>query len=178
MFLKEHGLYFGPETSHRNRAMIGGMVGNNSCGSNSIVYGSTREHLISVKALLSDGSQTEFKTISQVEFEQKCKGQGTASSLETQIYQSVKQILSDPENQEGIRKEFPKRNIQRRNTGYALDLLLETAPFTKGAEDFNFCKLIAGSEGTLAFITEIKLNVSPLASQRVGFAVYPLSHHR
>ncbi len=51
MFLKEHGLFFGPETSTANRAMIGGMVGNNSCGSNSIVYGSTRDHLISVKAI-------------------------------------------------------------------------------------------------------------------------------
>src|SRR5882757_10440506 len=50
MFLKPHGLLFGPETSTANRAMIGGMVGNNSCGSNSIVYRSTREHLLEVKA--------------------------------------------------------------------------------------------------------------------------------
>lgn len=168
MFLKEHGLFFGPETSTANRAMIGGMVGNNSCGSNSIVYGSTREHLISVKAILSDGSETEFKAISKAEFEKKCNGQGTVSPLETQLYRSLKQILSDSGNQDEIRREFPKKNIQRRNTGYALDLLLETAPFTQGAEDFNFCKLIAGSEGTLAFITEIKLNVSPLPPKESG----------
>ena len=56
MFLKPHGLLFGPETSTANRAMIGGMVGNNSCGSNSVVYRSTREHLLEVKAILSDGS--------------------------------------------------------------------------------------------------------------------------
>lgn len=55
-YLKPHGLYFGPETSTANRAMIGGMVGNNSCGSNSVVYGSTREHLLEVKGMLSDGS--------------------------------------------------------------------------------------------------------------------------
>ena len=55
LFLKPHGLLFGPETSTANRAMIGGMVGNNSCGSNSIIYRSTREHLLEVKALLSDG---------------------------------------------------------------------------------------------------------------------------
>ncbi|HEX6432138.1 MAG TPA: FAD-binding oxidoreductase, partial [Niastella sp.] len=60
MFLKPHGLYFGPETSTANRAMIGGMVGNNSCGSNSVVYRSTREHLLEVKALLSDGSESVF----------------------------------------------------------------------------------------------------------------------
>ena len=63
MFLKPHGLFFGPETSTANRAMMGGMVGNNSCGSNSIVYSSTREHLLEVKALLSDGSEAEFKGI-------------------------------------------------------------------------------------------------------------------
>ena len=61
MFLKAHGLFFGPETSTANRAMMGGMVGNNSCGSNSIVYKSTREHLLEVKAVLSDGSEAEFK---------------------------------------------------------------------------------------------------------------------
>src|SRR6185503_14668151 len=60
MFLKPHGLFFGPETSTANRAMMGGMVGNNSCGSNSIVYRSTREHLLEVTAILSDGSETVF----------------------------------------------------------------------------------------------------------------------
>ena len=61
MYLKPYGLYFGPETSTANRAMMGGMVGNNSCGSNSIVYRSTREHLLEVKAFLSDGSEAVFK---------------------------------------------------------------------------------------------------------------------
>ncbi len=64
MFLKPHGLFFGPETSTANRAMMGGMVGNNSCGSNSVVYGSTREHTIEVNAILSDGSETVFKSLS------------------------------------------------------------------------------------------------------------------
>src|SRR6478752_6155807 len=63
MYLKPHGLFFGPETSTANRAMIGGMVGNNSCGSNSIVYRSTREHLLEVKAFLSDGTETVFKQV-------------------------------------------------------------------------------------------------------------------
>jgi FAD/FMN-containing dehydrogenase/Fe-S oxidoreductase len=158
MFLKPHGLFFGPETSTANRAMIGGMVGNNSCGSNSVVYRSTREHLLEVKALLSDGSETVFSTLSIDEFHAKCEGQ----SLEANIYKTVRSLLSDYNNQVEIRKEFPKKTVERRNTGYAVDLLLETAPFTAGGSDFNFCSLIAGSEGTLAFITEIKLNVVPL----------------
>ena len=164
LFLKPHGLFFGPETSTANRAMIGGMVGNNSCGSNSVVYRSTREHLLEIKALLSDGSEAEFKTISIDEFHQKCEG----PSLEATIYRTVRSLLSNYDNQVEIRKEFPKKSIERRNTGYAIDLLLETAPFTAGAEDFNFCKLIAGSEGTLAFITEIKLNVVPLPPKEAG----------
>lgn len=168
--LKKYGLFFGPETSTSNRCMIGGMVGNNSCGNRSVIYGSTRDHLISVKAILSDGSETEFKALSNEEFEAKCRGEGVASPLEALIYQNVKSILSKTENQEEIRKEYPKQSIIRRNTGYALDLLLESAPFTEGKEPFNFCKLIAGSEGTLAFITEIKLNVVPVLPKEMGLA--------
>ncbi len=164
MFLKPHGLFFGPETSTANRAMIGGMVGNNSCGSNSVVYRSTREHLIEVTAFLSDGSETVFKAVSLDEFHQKCEG----DTLEANLYRSLRGMLGNYDNQVEIRKEFPKKSVERRNTGYAIDLLLETAPFTAGEEDFNFCKLIAGSEGTLAFITEIKLNVVPLPPKEVG----------
>jgi FAD/FMN-containing dehydrogenase/Fe-S oxidoreductase len=164
MFLKPHGLFFGPETSTANRAMMGGMVGNNSCGSNSVVYRSTREHLISVKALLSDGSEAAFKSISIDEFHNKCEG----NTLEAAIYKTVRSLLSNYENQQEIKKEFPKKSVERRNTGYAVDILTEAAPFTAGGEDFNFCKLIAGSEGTLAFLTEIKLNVVPLPPKETG----------
>lgn len=164
LFLKPHGLFFGPETSTANRAMMGGMVGNNSCGSNSVVYRSTREHLLEVKALLSDGTETEFKKLNIDEFHNKCEGE----TLEAGIYKKVRSILSDYNNQLEIRKEFPKKSVERRNTGYAVDMLLETAPFTAGKEDFNFCKLIAGSEGTLAFITEIKLNIVPLPPKEAG----------
>jgi FAD/FMN-containing dehydrogenase/Fe-S oxidoreductase len=164
MFLRPHGLFFGPETSTANRAMIGGMVGNNSCGSNSVVYRSTREHLLEVKALLSDGSEAEFKAMDIDEFHRKCEG----NTLEAAIYRTTRSLLSDYNNQVEIRKEFPKKSIERRNTGYAVDVLLESAPFTAGAENFNFCKLIAGSEGTLAFITEIRLNVVPLPPKETG----------
>jgi len=164
MFLKPHGLFFGPETSTANRAMMGGMVGNNSCGSNSIVYRSTREHLLEVKALLSDGSEAVFKALSLEEFHEKCAG----DNLESNIYRTVRSLLSNYETQMEIRREFPKKSVERRNTGYAVDVLLESAPFTAGGKDFNFCKLIAGSEGTLAFITEIKLNLVPLRPGESG----------
>ncbi|HEY2721483.1 MAG TPA: FAD-binding oxidoreductase, partial [Chitinophagaceae bacterium] len=164
LFLKPYGLFFGPETSTANRAMIGGMVGNNSCGSNSIVYRSTREHLLEVKALLSDGSEAEFKTLAIDDFHKKCE----TGNLEGHIYKAVRSLLSNYENQVEIRKEFPKKSIERRNTGYAIDVLLESAPFTAGKEDINFCKLIAGSEGTLAFITEIKLKIVPLPPKEAG----------
>src|SRR5207249_8693883 len=143
MFLLPYGLFFGPETSTANRAMMGGMVGNNSCGSNSIVYRSTREHLLEVKALLSNGTETTFKALDIDEFHAKCEG----DSLEANIYKKIRSLLSNYENQVEIRKEFPKKTVERRNTGYAADVLLESAPFTTGTEDFNFCKLIAGSEG-------------------------------
>ncbi|WP_333863853.1 FAD-binding oxidoreductase, partial [Chitinophaga sp.] len=166
LFLKQYGFYFGPETSTANRAMIGGMVGNNSCGSNSVVYGSTREHLLEVKAILSDGSDATFGTLSPDEFHARCEAND--GRLETAVYKQIRTILGNAANQAEIRKEFPKPEILRRNTGYAIDLLLETAPFTAGKEDFNFCKLIAGSEGTLAFLTEIKLNIEPLPPKETG----------
>ncbi|RDC63496.1 FAD-binding and (Fe-S)-binding domain-containing protein [Adhaeribacter pallidiroseus] len=166
--LKPYGLYFGPETSTANRAMMGGMVGNNSCGSNSVVYRSTREHLLSVKAILSDGSETEFTSLSPAAFEAKCLGENAASALETRIYQATKAMLSHPTTQEEIRREFPKPTVERRNTGYAVDLLLDTEPFTPGTDAFNFCKLIAGSEGTLAFLTELKFNIVPLPPKEIG----------
>ena len=164
IFLKPHGFFFGPETSTANRAMMGGMVGNNSCGSNSVVYRSTREHLLEVNCLLSDGSEAVFKALSLEDFHRKCEGTG----LEASIYKTTRTLLGNYDNQVEIKKEFPKKTVERRNTGYAVDMLLESAPFEAGAPDFNFCQLIAGSEGTLAFITEIKLNVVPLPPKETG----------
>src|SRR6476469_3348366 len=128
------------------------------------MYRSTREHLLEIKALLSDGTEAEFKALSVDDFHKKCDN----DSLEGNIYRTVRSLLSNYDNQVDIRKEFPKKSVERRNTGYAADVLLDSAPFTAGGEDFNFCKLIAGSEGTLVFITEIKLNVVPLPPKETG----------
>ncbi|MEN9952115.1 MAG: hypothetical protein RLZZ520_383, partial [Bacteroidota bacterium] len=97
-------------------------------------------------------------------FHQKCE----LNNLEGSIYKSVRSLLSNYEHQQEIRKEFPKKTVERRNTGYAVDLLIDMAPFEAGGPDFNFCSLIAGSEGTLAFITEIKLNVVPAPPKETG----------
>ncbi|MBK6966863.1 MAG: FAD-binding protein [Bacteroidales bacterium] len=156
--LEPHGLFFGPETSTSNRCMVGGMVGNNSCGSHSLVYGSTRDHTLEIKALLSDGSEAVFGPLSSMDFSRKCELQ----NLEGSLYRSVREMLINPANQDEIRAQYPDPEIERRNTGYALDLLLESEPFTPGKPEFNFCRLLAGSEGTLAFSTEIKLNLVPL----------------
>lgn len=157
--LKPHGLYFAPETSTANRAMIGGMIGNNSCGSNSVVYGSTREHLIEVDALLSDGSKARFGPLSSEEFMARVR---SGSSLEDALYRHIHTILSDPDNVREIAKAFPKPSVTRRNTGYAIDLLARMQPFAPQGAPFNFCSLIAGSEGTLAFVTSAKIRLSPL----------------
>jgi FAD/FMN-containing dehydrogenase/Fe-S oxidoreductase len=158
--IADDGLFFGPETSTANRAMIGGMVGNNSCGSNSIVYGSTRDHLVSVRGFLSDGSEATFGALTGDEFQAKCSG---PAGLEASIYQELRALLSDPENRAQITANFPLKSIPRRNTGYALDLLMDADVFDpRSDKPFNLCKLIAGSEGTLFFATEIVLDCSPL----------------
>ena len=152
--LRSHGLMFGPETSTANRAMIGGMVGNNSCGLHSIVWGAVRDHLLEAKVILSNGSDA---TLSSDNFKTADK-----TSLRCKIDASLNEILSDERNQILIQSNFPKASVVRRNTGYALDSLLAMKPFNQQGKDFNLCSLLAGSEGTIAFITEVKLNLIDL----------------
>jgi len=165
-FLAPHGLQFGPETSTANRCCIGGMVGNNSCGLHSLVYGSARDHILEMDCILSDGSEVLFRELPTEEFLAKCTGD--PRRLETKIYRKLNQILSDPVNQESIRSGFPDPKVKRRNNGYAIDALLETDPFTGNGVKINLCKLLAGSEGTLAFSTRLKLNLIPLPPEHKG----------
>lgn len=158
LFLKPYGLFFGPNTSTSNRCMIGGMVGNNSSGTTSIRYGVTRDKIVEIKAILSDGSETVFTSLSSAEFVEKTKG----DSLENQIYKTVYEELSNADTQNEIIKEFPKPEIHRRNTGYAVDLLLKSDLFSGNETTINLGKLLCGSEGTLAFTTEVTLKVDDL----------------
>ena len=162
--LKKHGLFFGPETSTANRAMIGGMLGNNSCGSNSVVYGSTRDHVLEVEGYLSDGTPVHFKAEDPFE---TIKSLPQGSRLHS-IYEKTIVALSEPKHQKNITEEFPKPSIDRRNTGYAVDMLLHTKAFEPTDTPFNFCSLLAGSEGTLCFATRIKLHVDPLPPAHLG----------
>jgi len=161
LYLKPFGLFFGPDTSTSNRCMIGGMVGNNSSGTTSIQYGVTRDKIIALKTILSDGSEVIFKEVSKKEFNQKKIG----NSLESKIYSSIYSELSNNEIQQEIKKEFPKPTIHRRNTGYAVDELLNTNIFNNTSTNLNIAKLLCGSEGTLAFTTEIKLQLDQLPPQ-------------
>ena len=158
LYLKPHGLFFGPNTSTSNRCMIGGMVGNNSSGTTSIRYGVTRDKIVKIKAVLSDGSTAVFENITTAEFRQKMKG----STLESQIYRTLFEELSNKEQQLEIKREFPKPEIHRRNTGYAVDILLQSELFGGTNSHINVGQLLCGSEGTLAFTTEVTLKVDAL----------------
>lgn len=175
--LAAHGLLFGPETSTASRAMIGGMIGNNSCGLHSIIWGSTRDHLLEVKVLLADGSEGTFSEISTSDFLEKVAKKTESKKREQTIYAAMWGIISNPVDQELIEKNFPKKSVTRRNSGYALDSLVITE---KNADDYipgelpitptriNLARLIAGSEGTLCIITEAKLNLVDLPPAAVG----------
>jgi len=160
IYLKPYELQFGPETSTTNRCRLGGMLGNNSCGLRSLIYGSVREHVLEVETLLSDGSEAVFGPLTKAEFEAKCKSD--PGKLETKIYNQINEVLSGEKMRNKITEVYPEAAVARRNMGYAIDFLMDTDPFTENGKTFNFSKLLAGSEGTLAFTTAIKLNLIPL----------------
>ena len=116
-YLKPFGLFFGPNTSTSNRCMIGGMVGNNSSGTTSIQYGVTRDKVLKMKTILSDGNEAEFSSLTSEEFQQKLK----LNSLEGSIYNTIYKELKPESIQKQIQDHFPKPEIHRRNTGYAID---------------------------------------------------------
>lgn len=160
LLLKPYGLFFAPETSTSNRCTIGGMVGNNSCGLHSLIYGSTREHLLEATVFTSDGEELQLKNISRTELQHILhSNEGKA----THLYHSLQSLLRSADTQNKIRENYPHANIPRRNHGYAIDKLLDTVLCCNATEnEVNLCQLLCGSEGTLAFATELKLNLEPL----------------
>ncbi|WP_333575341.1 FAD-binding and (Fe-S)-binding domain-containing protein [Sphingobacterium sp.] len=157
-YLKPFGLMFGPETSTASRAMVGGMIGNNSSGLHSIVWGDTRHNLISANVLLDDCSEVTFEALDEAAYFKKL----LLAGREGDIYRNMNELLTDPQHLSAIEAGYPKRSITRRNTGYALDILADrSAPF-------NMCNLLAGSEGTLAIVTEAKLKLMSLPPQELG----------
>ena len=160
-YLKPHGLFFSPNTSTSNRCMIGGMVGNNSSGTTSIQYGVTRDKVLEMHTILSDGSEVVFGELSNDEFQEKLK----QDDLEGQIYKTIFAELKSEAVQKQVLNHFPKPEIHRRNTGYAIDELIATQVFSNSNSKFNMCKLLSGSEGTLAFTTQITLKLDKLPPQ-------------
>ncbi|MEJ5092840.1 FAD-binding protein [Sphingobacterium faecium] len=157
-YLKPFGLMFGPETSTASRAMIGGMIGNNSSGLHSIVWGDTRQNLLSAEVILDDLSEVVFEALDEASYFKKL----IQKDREGSIYRKLNALLTEEENIQAIATGYPKRSITRRNTGYALDMVSDkTVPF-------NMCRLLAGSEGTLAIVTEAKLQLLPLPPQELG----------
>ncbi|MFH6769161.1 FAD-linked oxidase C-terminal domain-containing protein [Gaetbulibacter aquiaggeris] len=168
-YLKPFGLFFGPNTSTSNRCMIGGMVGNNSSGTTSIKYGVTRDKVVELHTILSDGSEVIFNDLSKDEFHKKLK----KDSLEGKIYKSIYSELLSESVQKNIVDNFPKPEIHRRNTGYAIDELIHSEVFSASDIPFNMCELLTGSEGTLAFTTQIKLKLDKVLTKE---SVLVLAH--
>ena len=188
--LEPYGLFFSPETSTSNRCCIGGMFGNNSCGSHSLVYGSTRHHVIEARGVLCDGSIEVFKEYSIRELEtrfgsrfwetdrlchsvrkevgqekESISGSHQKGSLIKNIYSQLILWALDEKTVNLIEENYPDKSLRRRSCGYAIDEVIEDLHnATKPLEDrtINLCKVLAGSEGTLAFITEIKVDLDPL----------------
>lgn len=157
-YLQPYGYFFGPNTSTASRCMMGGMLGNNSSGTTSIKYGVTRDKVLEVEAVLYDGSIEVFKELSNEEVE-KAKQSNSAAA---KIYREMARLLTPDEIREEIKNHFPKASIHRRNTGYAVDALIDSNLFVSGGKGFNLAKLLAGSEGTLCFTTKIRFKIDKL----------------
>lgn len=166
--LKPYGLFFSPETSTSNRCCVGGMMGNNSCGAHSLIYGSTRDHIVSSRGILSDGSVEIFKNYTIGELESRF-GSGFWKSesdrLICRIYSQLINFALSQEVTDIIDISYPDSSLRRRSCGYAVDEAIAT--LRDGSKPLhertvNLCKLLSGSEGTLAFITEITLSLDDL----------------
>jgi FAD/FMN-containing dehydrogenase/Fe-S oxidoreductase len=149
--LSKHGLHFAPDPATSSRANMGGMVGNNSSGTKSILYGKTVDHVLAAKVLLADGTELLLESLSPEAYREKSHEQ----TREGHILKNVQKIIK--ENEEEIKQKFPK--VMRRVGGYNLDEFVYT-------DHWNLAKLVTGSEGTLAVTLEVKLNLEPLPKHK------------
>lgn len=161
--LKAHAVHFAPDPATGNRATIGGMVGNNTSGTRSIVYGKTIDHVLACTVALADGTVIECQACSPHEWQARCRRPGR----EGELYRGVRRLVE--EHADEIRARFPR--VLRRVSGYNLDEFVPDAGYTgpigpragqQGREDWNLSHLIVGSEGTLAVLLDITLRLTPL----------------
>ena len=152
--LKPHGLWFPVDVSTASRATIGGMAGNNSCGGRSLRYGTMRDNVIAIEAILADGTLGHFGRIG-----------GNIADVPAPLRPLAQDLLAIGAREAGeIAARFPK--VQRRVGGYNLDALVP------GRNDINLAHVLVGGEGTLAFSTRIELKLSPLLGRRAVGAVH------
>ena len=163
LYLKPHGLQFGPDPASSNRAAMGGIVANNSTGSHSILYGMTADHVLELETFLSDGTAAHLGPVEAAALAQFQKRPG----LEGSLYRGIAELARD--NVDAIVAGTPRH--WRRCGGYNLDRFVDGASFRYPRDPrFNLAKMISGSEGTLAVMTELKLGVVDLPT-RTGLAV-------
>jgi FAD/FMN-containing dehydrogenase/Fe-S oxidoreductase len=148
--LKPHGLWYPVDISTASRATIGGMSANNSCGARSLRYGTMRDNVLSIEALLADGTDATFGPVGS-DLSQLA-GQPALKALASDLM-----AIGAREAPE-IAVRFP--NVQRRVGGYNLDALVP------GRNDINLAHILTGSEGTLGFFKRIELKLSPLLGRR------------
>lgn len=154
-FLAPHGLFFGPDTSTSNRCMIGGMVGNNSCGSHSILYGNTMAHVLELDVIFADGTRERLRDWTEDELK-------THQKREDALGEGLRRLDAiAQEHRQTIEEAYPPRALVRRNTGYPLDDVIWRAPYStdESPRPFNLARFLCGTEGTLALTVEAKLNL-------------------
>jgi len=158
LYLKPMGLSYGPDPASSNRAAMGGIVANNSTGAHSILYGMTADHVLETSVILSDGSRATFGPVEDGALGHYLERPG----LEGDIYRRIREMTQT--HAETIRAGTPRH--WRRCGGYNLDRFVEGVSFNYPRDRrFNLAKLICGSEGTLAVMTDIKLNLVPLPAK-------------
>ncbi len=144
----KNGLFFAPELSTSNRATVGGMVNTDASGQGSVVYGKTRHHVLELTSVLADGSICTSSPVETETLEVLCQ----RSDREGAIYKTVREIHQN--HHEQVERIFPKLN--RNLTGYDL------ANIIKDDGRFDLNAILCGSEGTLAMVSEIKVNLLPI----------------
>jgi len=150
--LADEGLKFAPDPAWGDKSVLGGAIGNNSTGAHSLQYGKTDAYLEECEVVLADGTVTTFGELSREELRERADPDG---DLEARVYAELDRII-DEEGDE-IESRYP--DLKRNVSGYNLDWVVESV-----REDgtLNFASLLAGSEGTLAIVTEAEVSLEPV----------------
>lgn len=159
--LQRDGLMFAPDPSTASRCTLGGMFGNNAWGAHALRYRTTRDHVVGVEALLSDGSLVSFRPTPEAERPGKLRLPGR----EGEIYRVLHAILEA--HRDTVLDHYPSARGIPNNAGYALDVMAQQRPWVASGKPFNVAPLLCGSEGTLALAIEIRVHLEPIPRERL-----------